>query len=176
VTVSTYEELLKELVRLRRGWGVQVRSLRERIGPQVGRLCGITEADNGRQVQEKLRLWFQDACAELPPELARSVRVAFALDREYQHPTLTDRLQSLASEQSWGQRTARRRIDHATRLMAQAALARDTTRSSLAASLSDVTAVVRLDARRDALRSDVVVVRVPVPTDRFDLLIKFEAV
>ena len=174
--MSTYEELVRELVRLRRGWGMQVRSLRERTGPQLVRLSGITEADNGRQIQEKIRLWFQDACAELPPELASTVRIAFALDRKYQHPTLTARVESLASEQSWGLRTARRRIDHATRLMAQAALAHDTAGSGLTAQLSDVAAVVRLDARRDVPRSDMVVVRIPVPTDRFDLLIKFEAV
>jgi hypothetical protein len=174
--VSTYEELVRELVRLRRGWGVQDRSLRERTGTQLARLAGITDADRGRQVQDKIRLWTQDACAELPPELARAVWIALALDRAHQHPTLTARLESLASEQSLGLRTARRRVDHATRLMAQAALARDPAGSGRTAQLSQVAAVVRLDARRDAPRPEVMVVRVPVPLDRFDLLIRFEAV
>jgi hypothetical protein len=171
--VSAQEDLVKELVRLRRGWGLQDRTIRARIGPQLIRLCGIEDSDNGRRVREKIQFWLRVVSAELPSALARAFLVAFALDRAHQHPKLTERVASLASEQSWGLRTARRRIDHATRLVAQAALERgaaDVWPLALAA-------VLRLDAaRRDEADAEVVVLRVPVPSDRFDLLIRFEAV
>ena len=172
--MSAHDDLVRELVRLRRGWGLQGRVLRERTGPQLVRLCGIAESDDDRRIQQKIRLWLQVAYAELPPELARAIQVAYALDRVHQHHRLTARVESYASEQSWGLRTARRRIDHATRLVAQAALDRDTTGADGDPALA---AVVRLDAtRRDSSGADVVVLRIPVPPDRFDLLIRFEAV
>lgn len=179
--MSAHDDLVRELVRLRRGWGLQGRVLRKRTGPHLARLCGITEADDDRRIQKKIRLWLQVAYADLPPELARAIQVAYALDRAHQHPRLTARVESYASEQSWGLRTARRRIDHATRLVAQAALDRDTTDvdgdPASTTSASALAAVVRLDATgRDSSGADVVVLRIPVPPDRFDLLIRFEAV
>jgi hypothetical protein len=176
--VSAHQDLIRELVRLRRGWGLQGRALRGRIGPQLVRVCGIEDSDNGRRTQEKIRLWLQSASAELPPELARAVLVAFALDRAHQHPTLTARVESFASEQNWAPRTTRRRIDHATHLLAQAAeQGRADDGWGPTDQPSALAAVLRLDATpRDAPNPDVVVLRVPVPPGRFDLLIRFGAV
>jgi hypothetical protein len=176
--MSAHDDLVSELVRLRRGWGLQSRTLRGRLGPQLTRLCAIVESDSSRRIQEKFRSWLIEASAELPPKLARAIVVAYALDRAHQHPTLTERVEALATEQSWGLRTARRRIDHATRSVAQAALERTLPdgESVYAGRSSALAAVVRLDAtRRDAAGTDAVVLRVPVPSDRFDLLIRFEA-
>lgn len=187
--MSAQEDLVKELVRLRRGWGMQSRDLRARIGPRLSRLCGIEDSDNGRRIQEKIWLWLQVVSADLPPELARAVLVAFALDRAHQHRKLTSRIESWASEQSWAPRTARRRIDHATGLIAQAALghgrgggfpsgrgAADADDGSAdEAKPPALAAVVRLETTQwDAHEPRVVVMRIPVPPDRFDLLIRFE--
>jgi hypothetical protein len=175
--VSAQEQLVKELVRLRRGWGLQSHDLRNRIGPRLVRLCGIEKSDSSRRIHEKIRLWLQMASAELPPELARAVLVAFALDRTHRHGKLTSRVESFASEQRWGPRTARRRIDHATQLVAQAALGHGTADDSDGKDPQPpaLAAVLRLDAVRPHTREPrVVVARVTVPRDRFDLLIRFE--
>jgi hypothetical protein len=178
--VSGHQDLVRELVHLRRGWGLQRRDLATRIGPLVSRLCGIEESDSDRQIREKIRLWLQVMTADLPSELPRALLVAFALDRAHQHPKLTSRVESLASEQRWAPRTARRRIDHATRLVAQAALGQGTAGADggfgTGAQPPALAAVLRLDAApQDERDTRVVVMRVPVPADRFDLLIRFEA-
>jgi hypothetical protein len=178
--VSAEQDLVRELVRLRRGWGLQNRDLRIRTGPELVRLCGVEETDNDRDIREKVRLWLTATSADLPPELAYAASVALALDRAHQHRQLTQRVESLASEQSWAPRTARRRMDHAIRLVAQAALKRRQAGSSDSSGEVEphaLAAVLRLDAaRRDRHDGRVVVLRVPVPRDRFDLLIRFEQV
>jgi len=55
--VSAEEDITEELVRLRRGWGLQDRNLRARIGPKLAVLGGITDADSDRDVREKVRRW-----------------------------------------------------------------------------------------------------------------------
>jgi hypothetical protein len=177
--VSAEMDVVRELVRLRRGWGLQNRDLRVRVGPELVRLCGIEEADSDRDIREKVRVWLAAITADLPPELAHAASVALGVDRAHQHRRLTQRVESLASEQSWAPRTARRRMDHAFRLVAQAALGSGTAdRDDAVPEMAPRTlaAVVRFDAVQGA-RPDgrVVVLRVPVPRDRFDLLITFES-
>jgi hypothetical protein len=182
--VSTEKEVVAELLRLRRSWGLQNRDLRKRTGPVLMRLCGIVETDGDREIRDKVRALLHTLVAELPPELARAALVAFALDRAHQHRQLTKRIESLAGEQSWAPRTTRRRMDHAVRLMAQATLRHPAagtaarTEPAGGAGVDTVTlaAVVRLCAAgTDAEDPGVVVLRVAVPPDRFDLLIRFDA-
>lgn len=122
--MSAEQDLVDELVRLRRGWGLQSSDLRHRVGPVLARLCGIGAADNDRLVHDKVRSWLGERIAELPSELARAAVMAFGLDREHQYRHLTARVDYLAMEQSCAPRTVRRRMDHADRLIAQAALSR----------------------------------------------------
>jgi hypothetical protein len=187
--VSAERELVSELVRLRRGWGLQSRDLRARMGPELMRLCGVVDTDGDRDIRDKFRVWFDTVSVELPPELAYAARVALTLDRGHQHPRLTRRVESLAGEQSWAPRTARRRMDDAMRLVAQAAVGGTVAGAvdgsgegagppaARAAMPSALAAVVRLEATRHGPQdARLVTVRVPVPRDRFDLLITFEAV
>lgn len=120
--MSAEQDLVNELVRLRRGWGLQGRDLRHRIGPELIRLCDIGTADSDRVVRDKIRSWLCGRIAELPPELARVAVMAFGMDREHQYRHLTARVDYLAVEQSCAPRTVRRRIAHADRLIALAAL------------------------------------------------------
>lgn len=176
--MSADEDLVRELVRLRRGWGVHGRALRKRTGPHLMRLCGIADADNNGRIRERIRQWLHGACTDLPPQLARALQVAYALDRSHQYPSLTARVESYANEQKWAPRTARRRIDHATRLVVQAALDADAAGEDAVDAVPPgvFAAIVRLDARsRNGPTPDAVVLRVPVPADRFDLLIRFES-
>jgi hypothetical protein len=140
-------------------------------------MCGIEETDNDRDIRDKIRLWLSTIIVDLPPDLARAASVALALERAHQHRLLTQRVESLASEQSWAPRTARRRMDHAFRLVAQAATRRTAGSGDSSGGVEPraLAAVLRLDAaQRDGTDGRVVVLRVPVPRDRFDLLIRFE--
>ncbi|MET7423464.1 hypothetical protein [Dactylosporangium sp. NPDC005555] len=120
--MSAEDDLVQELVAVRRGWGLRDRSLGRRTGPHLRRACGIRESADDREVHDRVRSWLTAFADELPPELARAVVVAFALDRDRQYRQLTQRVAYLAAEQSCAPRTARRRVDHATRLLARAAL------------------------------------------------------
>jgi hypothetical protein len=175
--VSADRALVAELVRLRRGWGLQHRNLRTRIGDQLTQRCRIDAGDGDREIREKIRSWLGHLIADLPPELARTTLVAYALTRSHQHRQLTRRLESLAAELSWAPRTARRRMDHALALVTQAALKQPGGEAGIDATAAPRTttlvAVVQLEptSQTDA---DVLVMRVPVPTARFDLLISFD--
>jgi hypothetical protein len=174
--VSAEADLVRELVRLRRGWGLHGRDLRARVGPELVRRCGISEGDGNRDILDKVRLWLGTVTADLPPELARAVSVALALDRAHQHRRFTERVESFAAEQSWAPRTARRRMDHAFRLVAQVALGGGTagTADGPTQEPPNLAAVLRLDATPHGHHDGrVVVLNVPVPRDRFDLLIRF---
>ncbi|MEV4518541.1 hypothetical protein AB0K00_57490 [Dactylosporangium sp. NPDC049525] len=148
--MSAEDDLVQELVRVRRGWGLQDRDLGKRIGPVLARICGIQATDNDRQIHDRVRLWLTARSAELPPELARAALVAFALDRDRQHRQLSQRMAHLAAEQLCAPRTVRRRVDHATRLIAHAAL-RDTTTVQ-----DDAQPGWRLRSLRTVLRLDTV--------------------
>ena len=152
--MSAEDDLVHELVRIRRGWGLRDRSLGKRVGPHLGRACGIRETDSDREVHDRIRLWMTALAAELPPELARAAMVAFALDRDRQYRQLTQRVAYLASEQSCAPRTVRRRLDHATRLLARAAL-RDRPAEGVDPlagwRLRSVRTVLRLDTARTEL-------------------------
>ena len=122
--MSAEEELVEELVRLRHGWALQRRFLHDRIGPQLVRLCGIADTDNDREIRGKLRSWLTTVSAEIPADLRRALALAFALDPHHQSRQLAMRVERLAREQSCAPRTARRRIDHAVRLISHAAAGR----------------------------------------------------
>ncbi|MFY1634760.1 hypothetical protein ACN27F_16030 [Solwaraspora sp. WMMB335] len=115
---------MRELIRLRHGWGLAGPHLRERVGPWLTRLGGIGAVDNDRVVAAKLQAWLRAMVTDLPPDLARAVVVAFGMDRAYQYRQLTWRIERLAEEQACSGRTARRRVDDAIGLIVQSALGR----------------------------------------------------
>lgn len=194
--VSAEQDLVDELVRLRRGWGLPSRDLRRRIGPELIRLCDIGTADSDRVVHDKIRSWLGGRIAELPPELARVAVMAFGMDREHQYRHLTARVDYLAMEQSCAPRTVRRRIAHADRLLAHAALRQweDTEDADPETGwhLRELRSVLRLDTAEPRLYEtrvvvadrpnlDRVVVRLSVPPsgdgaggDRHDLVAEVE--
>jgi hypothetical protein len=160
--VSAEESIAEDLVRLRRGWGLQDRNLRARVGPTLAGLSGVTDDDSERDVRDKLRRWLDAVRADLPPDLARAAVVAFAMDRNHQYGQLTARVEHFATEQSWSTRTARRRMDHATRLMAQAAAERQADADSADPEsgwrLRLLRAVLRLDTTQPELHETRVLV------------------
>jgi hypothetical protein len=168
--VSAEEDITEELVRLRRGWGLQDRSLRARVGPKLAVLSGVTDADSDRDVREKVRRWLDAIRADLPPELSRAAVMAFAIDRNEQYGQLTGRVELFANEQSWSTRTARRRMDQATRMMAQAAADRqadaDNTDPEAGWRMRLLRAVLRLDTTQPELHETRVIVAGRADLDR----------
>jgi len=121
--MSAEDELIDELTRLRHGRGLQDGSLRRRIGRHIRRLCGLSGEESERDIRAKVHGWLTALIADLPDELARSAELGFAMDRVVRFRRLTDRVEQLATELSWSTRTARRRIEEVTKLVARAALA-----------------------------------------------------
>jgi hypothetical protein len=115
------DDLIAELTRLRRGWALQHGNLRDRLGPIMHHLCGIDRTDTDRDVQRKVRALLTEHLADLPAELRRAAVLALAMDPNHLHRSLTVRVERLAHEYAYTSRTARRRIDHAFRLLALAA-------------------------------------------------------
>lgn len=153
--MSAEDDLVAELVRVRRGWGLQDRDLTRRIGPLLARCCGVRPSDNDRVVHDRVRAWLTARAAELPPELARAVLVAFALDRDRLYRQLSQRVEHLAAEQLCAPRTVRRRIDHAVRLIAHASV-RDAAQDTGAHTGQERPDAWRLRELRTVLRLDTV--------------------
>ncbi len=170
VSSETEQALVDELVRLRHGWGLLRNGLRGRIGPELTRRCGIADADSDREIRVKIAAWLRDVGQELPPESTVAARVALALAKGYEHPQLGERIRVLAEAKRLSSRTIRRRMDHALRLIAQAA-PRNVAKMQEPSALP----VVRLEGDpRTPPDDQAVVLRVAVPRDHFELLIIFD--
>ncbi|MGI5179238.1 hypothetical protein ACQEVZ_23185 [Dactylosporangium sp. CA-152071] len=142
--MSAEDDLVRELVRIRRGWGLDSHDLRARVGERLAALCGVEPADSDRDVRDRLLTWLGSHVVDLPAELARTTAVAFALERDVQHRHLTQRVEWLAREQSCAPRTVRRRMDHALRLVVRAALNRQEHRDAAGRQLRSLRAVLHL--------------------------------
>jgi hypothetical protein len=123
--LSAEEELVRELVALRRGWALQATGLRARIGPRLALVCGVGADDNDRVIRHKVRETLARLYHDVPRDLKLAMEVSLALEPRAQHGLLTDRLTWLAGELHCEPRTARRRSDHACKLIAQIALQQD---------------------------------------------------
>ncbi len=106
------EPLTAEIKAVRRGAGLHHRTVADRVGPELRRVCGIAEGDTLSVVRTKLIDRLGRASAELPDELSVSVRAALGI-----HPAtekmlqLQDRVDWIARELRRDVRTARRRVD-----------------------------------------------------------------
>lgn len=116
------DELQRELVRLRRGRAVTDPQLEERLGPLLRELSGVLPGDHDWVLRQKVRDALTEMARHLPHDLRHAAELALALGDE-PAPQLTKRIDMLAEEIHSGERTARRRMDQAARLMARAALA-----------------------------------------------------
>jgi hypothetical protein len=108
------EPLAEEIKAVRRGGGLHHRTIADRIGPELRRVCGVMEGDTLSVVRTKLTDRLDRAADELPDELALSVRAALGIQPETQRMLqLQDRVDWLAHELRRDVRTARRRVDEA---------------------------------------------------------------
>lgn len=139
--------LCEELRELCRGWGLQREKVRKLVGAAVSRWANIpgsaTDADVRLQIGRAIDGLPQDT---LLKEQLEAVRVALALDPDFQFPTLGKRTETLAQTRKWSDRTMRRKIDASiARLADVAATAVDPGDPATGWALDRVAALVRLD-------------------------------
>lgn len=108
--------LLEELMTLRKGRGVNTAGID--VGLTLRELCGIEPDDPPGVVRRKLVRRLDEWTARLPPDLAVAARAALATSPEAQQRFLSERTQWLAQFIDRDDRTARRRMDEALKLLA----------------------------------------------------------
>jgi hypothetical protein len=111
-----------ELVKLRSRRGIERPDLSAGLGPRIRVLGGVTGADTEVRIKQRVTALLHRLIEDLPPDLKDAARLAFALDKEHRYRTLEERVQTLASSRNYSDRTARRAMDEALRIMADAAI------------------------------------------------------
>jgi hypothetical protein len=112
-----------EFTKLRQGPGVRHGSLRRRLGPQLLHLCGISDQDTQTLVRRKATRTIDHLIREYPSETKKILLAVLGMDTEASHATLDRRLAWLAVTLRWAQRTVRRRVDEALRMLSEDAVA-----------------------------------------------------
>lgn len=114
----TSERVLREeLEALRKGRGLQEPQIRDRMGPAVRQLCGISAGTLHSDARRALLSVLNDAAESLPSALRLAATVMFAIDEDHQHRFLRQRYESLALLWNCDFRTVQRRGDEALALL-----------------------------------------------------------
>lgn len=121
------DAIYHELVRLRRGRGLQTSALRSRLGPHLSARCGVQGTDNDRIVRQKVANEVRRISGEFPPDLRLAIHVALAIDPRALYGRLEERESWLAGKLHCSPRSARRRVVEASARLAEAV--RDRTES-----------------------------------------------
>lgn len=123
-----------ELKRLRQREGVRASSVRARIGPQLERLCGITDLDTEASVRGKLTRKIDYLIRDYASERQLILRVTLGMHDDAPHAALDRRLEWLAPKLSLTKRTLQRRVEGELKLLVTDAVA-DARESMAAADL-----------------------------------------
>lgn len=107
----TEEQLYTELAALRKGWGLRRPNVRDRIGPELRKLCGVDETTTHSAARAIVATLLTRTFGGLPDDFALAARVMMAMEPEYPDPTLTLRQQRLAQVWNVDPMTVRRRCD-----------------------------------------------------------------
>jgi hypothetical protein len=108
---DVYTALVHELRILRKGRGLFVRQIAERVGPALRDACGVSDLDGPAEIRRKVAERLESAASGLPGDLRVALAAAFSLDREARLPFYQDRVRWAANRIHRDDRTARRRID-----------------------------------------------------------------
>jgi hypothetical protein len=121
---GTFTDLVRELKTLRKGRGLFVGQIGERVGPALRRACGVASGDGPAEIRRKVTEWLQNLASSLPEDLRVAVTAAFALERDVQMPFYQDRVRWAAEALHRDDRTVRRRIDEGIERIAELACSR----------------------------------------------------
>jgi hypothetical protein len=120
-------ELVTELKLLRKGRGILVNQLGERVGPALRSVCAVSDGDDTAEIRRKVSNRLRKLADYLPDDLRVAVLAAFALDPEARLPFFQERVRWAANQLSRDERTARRRIDDGISQLAELAATSDDT-------------------------------------------------
>ncbi len=113
--------LIEELKILRKGRGLFVSHIDERVGVTLRTVCEVTEADGPAEIRYKVGERLGNLAKKLPPDLRIAVMAAFAIVPDARLPLYQDRVSWAAAKLNRDPRTARRRIDDGIHHLAQLA-------------------------------------------------------
>jgi hypothetical protein len=114
--------LIKELKTLRKGRGLFVRQIGERVGPELREVCNVLDDDGPAEIRRAVSDRLESLAGNLPEDLRIAILAAFALHPEARLPFYQERVRWTAQRLSRDDRTARRRIDEAIERLAELAL------------------------------------------------------
>jgi hypothetical protein len=121
--VVQFAHLVSELKTLRKGRGLFVGQISDRIGPAIRQACSIDEGDEPAEIRRKVAEWLENLTVTLPSDLRISALAAFGIDREARFPFYQDRVRWAADRIGRDDRSVRRRIDEAIDRIAERAVA-----------------------------------------------------
>lgn len=104
-------ELISELKILRKGRGVAMPQLTERVGPALRAVCRLGVEDDVTEARRKVSERLTALSVELPDDLRTVVMAAFGLTPDARMPFYQDRVHWAATRIDRDDRTVRRRID-----------------------------------------------------------------
>ncbi len=105
------DELAAELKTLRKGRGIFVPQIGERVGPMLRAACGVVAGDSAGDMRRKVTARLEEHAAGLPQDLQISVLAALAIHPDARLPFYQDRIRWVARYLNRDERTARRRVD-----------------------------------------------------------------
>jgi hypothetical protein len=114
-------DLVEELKTLRKGRGVFVSQIDERVGTGLRTVCAVTEEDSPAEIRRKVCTRLEHLARNLPADLRVAVMAAFAISPDARLPLYQDRVSWAATKLNRNPRTARRRIDDGIHHIAQLA-------------------------------------------------------
>jgi hypothetical protein len=114
-------ELVRELKTLRKGRGLFVRQISDRVGPALRKACDVADSDGPVEIRRKVAERLESLANGLPADLRVAIMAAFALDRDARLPFYQDRVRWAAARLQRDDRTARRRIDEGIERIAELA-------------------------------------------------------
>jgi len=144
-------DLIEELKTLRKGRGVFVSRIDERVGAVLRRVCAVTEEDGPAEIRRKVCARLESLARSLPADLRVAVMAAFAIAPDARLPLYQDRVSWAARKLNRNPRTARRRIDDGIQHIAQLAAVSDPVpagRQGAAWRIAELRAAMTLDLDR----------------------------
>jgi hypothetical protein len=121
--MAAHAELVSDLKALRKGRGLYVNNVGERVGHTLRDLCGVTEKDGPGEIRVRVAQRLEHLAVDLPDDLRIAVLAAMGLIPAARHPLYQERVGWIAERIGRDPRTARRRIDDAIHQLAQLAFA-----------------------------------------------------
>ncbi|MGB3444865.1 MAG: hypothetical protein WBA97_39510 [Actinophytocola sp.] len=121
MTAVLTDLIISDLKVLRKGRGLFVSRIDERVGTTLRTVCDVTDSDGPAEIRHKVGERLGNWAKKLPPDLRLAVMAAFAIAPDARLPLYQDRVNLAAEKLNRDPRTARRRIDDGIHHLAQLA-------------------------------------------------------